>query len=1075
MDTTQKQFKDVSITGNEIIDSMDLQELQLTPELKHGALATQWKQRVTALLHGDRVSKTLRLQNVYDHRNKISAKKTSRNAQEKLRAKTRFIQTESEKVSAKEGNMGDFHTGDPVLNTTNENVQDHMGEKADKSSLGKTLHSVMDGGDTQFALDNYFRRPISIFSGDIDGDFFSRLDVWDLWSRDPSVRAKLSNYAYFKGNLHLRIAVSGTPYHYGRILFSYQPYIDYNQPYRALKLLQDDTFTGQDASVRGMMNCYLSQAPGTKTIDPKDNMPLEMCCPFISYKTKYRLTANDGLVITNSTPFPDLEEAGALVISTINPIRFANTTTATSNPVSVNIFAWCEEIELGCITATNIDITAESAVVDRINRYSDAYDSKGMSGLGNAVMKDARNGEAVTTGGQGLGTYMSDMASGVKAEVTKTEYEDPGPVTKVATAISNVGGMLSDVPIIGDFAKATSAVFKGLGAVSNFFGFSKPVILEPAMFVKNMPFQNGAVGNVKETAYMLAVDPKIELSVDPSIGGMNVDELVIGNIASRKSYIGTFDWSDADVAMTDVLWNTTVDPNMGIALIGARNVREEDQPNGGTLNNYCQDSALAFSSRPFSYWRGTINYTFEVVCSRFHRGKLLIRYEPNTYQYETLIKSNSAPLNQQNSVILDIQNGQTVTIAVDWAATRSWCLLPTSANRRGIVDASDSTAIRPYGNSNNFFTSTLFPGLSPITDNRTAASANGILEVRVLNQLVQPIETADVQVNVYCWSEDMQYARPSIASLPNNRMIGQAANPTIVSESAVIPSEEVVVINPTGASDEHIHDDHMGEKVISFRTLLKRFQTVYYLSNLGTPEVPDVVNMSFRGTVLPQASTGYAGPGALPARAEPDTGGLVPPIETNPRTLFEFLRYGFLGMRGSMKHRLRPHGNFKCNSGDYCTVALAQSRDDVYAVPELKIRDMTSDASFLDTKRLNVNTLYGNANYHLDSNGGFEFVTPYYNPNLWQLAFNSGTNLPSGPGTSTGGSNLGVASGYPSTFVATFNGNAVVTTTAESDPSIFVSNDTAIGEDFQFFRFMGAPIVKNNVTAYNYMTFINDI
>lgn len=48
MDTTQKQFKDVSITGNEIIDSMDLQELQLTPELKHGALATQWKQRVTA-------------------------------------------------------------------------------------------------------------------------------------------------------------------------------------------------------------------------------------------------------------------------------------------------------------------------------------------------------------------------------------------------------------------------------------------------------------------------------------------------------------------------------------------------------------------------------------------------------------------------------------------------------------------------------------------------------------------------------------------------------------------------------------------------------------------------------------------------------------------------------------------------------------------------------------------------------------------------------------------------------------------------------------------------------------------
>eukprot|EP01084_Bolivina_argentea_P088162 159192_1 len=689
MDTTKQTQTDAAVTSSEIINSMDLQELQMMPEYKHGALATQWKQRVTALLHADRVSKTVRLQKVYDNRNKFNETKQYRKAKPYHRAKARQIVKESEKVSAKEGNMGDFHTGDPVLNTTNENVQDHMGEKADQSMLGKTLHDIRDGGNTQFSLDHYFRRPISIYSGDIEGDFFERLDVWDLWSRDPSVRAKLSNYAYFKGNLHLRIAISGTPYHYGRLLFSYQPYINYNQPYRSLKLLLDDSFTGQDQSVRGMMNCYLSQAPGTKTIDPKDNMPLEMCCPFISYKTKYRLTANDGLVITNSTPFPDLEEAGALIISTLNPIRFANTTTAAENPVSINVFAWCEEIELGCITATNIDITAESAVVNRINNYSDAYDSGGMSKMGRQVMSDVRSGEAVSTGGQGLGTYMSEMASDVAANVTKTEYNDPGPVTKVATAISNVGGMLSDVPIIGDFAKATSAVFKGLGAVSNFFGFSKPVILEPAMFVKNMPFQNGAVGNVKETAYMLAVDPKIELSVDPSLGGMNVDELVIGNIASRKSYIGTFDWSDADVAMTDVLWNTTVDPNMGIALIGARNVREAEQPNGGTTNNYCQDSALAFSSRPFSYWRGTINYTFEVVCSRFHRGKLLIRFEPNTYQYETLIKTNSAPLNQQNSVILDIQNGQTVTIAVDWAATRSWCLLPTPANKKGIVDAAD--------------------------------------------------------------------------------------------------------------------------------------------------------------------------------------------------------------------------------------------------------------------------------------------------------------------------------------------------------------------------------------------------
>merc|ERR1712159_476978 len=385
-------------------------------------------------------------------------------------------------------------------------------------------------------------------------------------------------------------------------------------------------------------------------------------------------------------------------------------------------------------------------------------------------MKDARNGEAVSTGGQGLGTYMSEMASDVKKEVIKTEYDDPGPVTKVATAISNVGGMLSDVPIIGDFAKATSAVFKGLGAVSNFFGFSKPVILEPAMFVKNMPFQNGAVGNVKETAYMLSVDPKLELSVDPSLGGMNVDELVIGNIASRKSYIGTFDWSDADVAMTDVLWNTTVDPNMGIALIGARNVREEDQPNGGTQNNYLQDSALAFSSRPFSYWRGTINYTFEVVCSRFHRGKLLIRYEPNIQQYNTIIKNNQAPLNQQNSVILDIQNGQTVTIKCDWAATRSWANMPPPSQDRLLYDGTLNQE-NPYSNNQSWNYCGQASDNVFVPDYQGSSDNNGVLEVRVLNELVQPTPDATVTINVYAWSDDMEYARPSAEGMDFQRIL----------------------------------------------------------------------------------------------------------------------------------------------------------------------------------------------------------------------------------------------------------------------------------------------------------------
>merc|ERR1712007_377482 len=107
------------------------------------------------------------------------------------------------------------------------------------------------------------------------------------------------------------------------------------------------------------------------------------------------------------------------------------------------------------------------------------------------------------------------------------------------------------------------------------------------------------------------------------------DELCIGAISSRKSYIGTFVWTDEDLSMSQVLWNSTVSPNLGVALGSIPSLVDPtfDQ-------NVFQDSALAFSSRPFTFWRGSINFTFEVVCSRFHRGKLLIRYEPNIRQYD---------------------------------------------------------------------------------------------------------------------------------------------------------------------------------------------------------------------------------------------------------------------------------------------------------------------------------------------------------------------------------------------------------------------------------------------------------
>jgi len=1126
---------DPAITGNSVIDSKDLAELALSFELQYGANAAAYRQRYDALLNASRIAKTQSKLNSYE--------------QTKQRRIFRRSQIHSESApydSAVSGDQGDFHTGEPTIKESNQNVHDHMGETPDIATLGPSLHNTMDGGTTQWSLDQFFRRPISIWDDKFTGDYGIQLDVWDLWSRDPTIRAKLSNYAYFKGNLCIRVALSGTPYHYGRLLASYQPYPTFNEPLVATQLVAEDRIANgtaaQQRGARQFFNAYLSQAPGTKTIDPKDNMPLEMCLPFISYKQKFRLTALDGLVITNNTPFPDFEEAGRLYLRTLNAIRVANADF--EGPVSINVFAWVEGIELGCITATNIDITAESSVLQKGAGYAAQAADQGIMSAASSMVSDYAAGKSsLTQVGQDLGTDLSNLASQAKAEITKTEHEDPGPVTKAATAITNISAAAAAIPVFRPIATTVSAVSAGLGAVASYFGWSRPNILDKAVYVKNMPFQNGAVTSVHDTAYTLAIDPKNELSIDPSMGGMDYDELCIGAISSRKSYIGTFVWTDEDLSMSQVLWNSTVSPNLGVCLGSIPSLEDPtfDQ-------NVFQDSALAFSSRPFTFWRGSINFTFEVVCSRFHRGKLLIRYEPNIQQYNTIIKNNQAPLNQQNSVILDIQNGQTVTIKCDWAATRSWCNMPPPSQDfplyTGILADEN-----PYSNNQSW----IFSGASSqnffVPDNQGSSDNNGVLEVRVLNELVQPTPDATVTINVYAWSDDMEYARPSAEGIDFNRtllpaqfnqfdltetmlffkqaLLGGVAVPVsgfddidineigisvqpsdilgatftaqgflyvveywqtpisetaicganivpplaVTPESAVVVSEEPIVINPGNSSHKDIHIDHMGEKIVSFRNLLKRYQTTSNPGDALTVSAGDVAVFGvLDGSCIPQTTSGYY--------ANTNTGGVQPNLSSAEinENLFSYLRYAFLGMRGSMKHRIKILGDLTSNPTDYITVTLRDSKDGfttgtararrlspIYREETLDLTDFTL-GSALGLTRDFKSGLEGTINYHLLSNGGVEFVTPYYSSNLWQPAFNSGTNNPETEQRNQT-INSQMLSGNVSRFTYCFTGELADRPTGQDTATATLFHDTAIGEDFQFLRFQGAPSFRSQLFA----------
>lgn len=230
---------------------------------------------------------------------------------------------------------------------THENVVDVGGDE--KEDDGAVLSSYLSTGqDHTLKLDNFFSRPLAITTGTIpiSGTPSFNLDIWNLYLGHPSIRSKLRNYAYLRADLHVRIAFSGSPFHYGKILISYQPFADQNENlgYLATLLPKQPLIT------------YLSQSPVRQIIDVKENKPVEMVLPYISPQPMGRLFLDSPLIIAPGSDFTDLD-LGRLYFQGINDISCASTTPSN---VSYFVYAWMENVKLGAPTGTVISIDTEA-------------------------------------------------------------------------------------------------------------------------------------------------------------------------------------------------------------------------------------------------------------------------------------------------------------------------------------------------------------------------------------------------------------------------------------------------------------------------------------------------------------------------------------------------------------------------------------------------------------------------------------------------------------------------------------------------------------------------------------------
>lgn len=481
----------------------------------------------------------------------------------------------------------------------------------------------------------------------------------------------------------------------------------------------------------------------------------------------------------------DFTYMGGLNIRTITPMKHSN---GAVDPVTISVYAWAEDVTLSVPTQ---------------------FIPEDMSPIPTAQITRSRPTRAS------------------KLYPNMDEYQ-LGPVSRPATTIASIANKLSTIPFIYPYAKATEIGAKAMGKMAALFGYSRPTIITTGIY---KPSNKGsfATSNQDDDVQKLSLDVKQELSIDPTIfGGMNQDEMEIKYIASKESYLTNFPISNS-AKSEDLIWNCMVDPQL-YRITGSGNSAKIHMP------------ALCFASFPFRKWRGSINFRFQVVCSKYHRGRIKVVYDPEGTFGDT---NTDTSYNTAYTTVVDIRETTDFTIKAGWGQSKTY--------------RNSTLLLSP---ENLLFDTSQLPYLSSYDD-----FSNGTISVYMVTELGVPDSTInnDISVNVFVSAgDDFEVAEPNAEKLaklrlnspsdilnapdtyrkkcvvlePNmfelqpNAMEDQDTAPQSNENDAPEQKSSVVDLAATTSLVDRANLIHFGESIRSFRQYLKRY-SMHELVNIS--------------------------------------------------------------------------------------------------------------------------------------------------------------------------------------------------------------------------------------------------
>lgn len=534
--------------------------------------------------------------------------------------------------------------------------------------------------------------------------------------------------------------------------------------------------------------------------------------------------------------------------------------------------------------------------------------------------------------------WMSDvelMGSTSKLALQGDEY-GVGPVSAPASAISAIAARLSTIPIIGRFARATEIGASAVSSMATLFGYTNVPVIEDVKPLHPMNAPMLASAHIGVPVQKLTLDPKQELSIDPSPHGIgSADELSLAYLKSKESFFASVNWSTSDTTGTQ-LFNTRISPS----LWGQVDV---NNASAVAVGKRVYHTPISYIGGMFKHWRGDLIIRVKIVCTKFHKGRIKISYDPRGN-----ISTTDPDENTVYTQILDIGEKDDIEFVIPYHQDLGWL-------------THDQT----------------------IQDNWTPGSSlapragidNGMMTVRVLNTLSAPASGSVYLMFFVRGGDNFEYANPNghigpdVANVVPSFFELQGEDTTDVVTSRITIGTESKTLPERYALN-------YGECIGSLRNVLHRSMVVETtpMSNATSGTFTAIRKAYKRMPYTPGYDPSFTSTSANKVIAATGTA----PFVFNTMAHVPYIAGMYLGYRGGVTYTVTPSSELYGNIDD---IRVVRATDTLAATAGARYISNASNTGYSATTSFKAHFLNRNW-YYRDGFGGMGITSTRTNGSL---------------------------------------------------------------------------------------------